>query len=107
MALENNATCSICGKPYRVCRTCEEITSFTPWRTVTDTLPHYMIYLVLFEYTKNKDKAKAKEELEKCDLSELETFDNDIKNVINEILGKNDVVEETKKVSTKQTINKK
>lgn len=107
MALENNAICSICGKPYRVCRTCKEITSFTPWRTVTDTLPHYMIYLVLFEYTKNKDKAKAKEGLEKCDLSELETFDNDVKNVINEILGKNDVVEENKKVSTKQIVNKK
>ena len=107
MALENNATCSICVKPYRVFRTCGEITSFSPCRRITDSLPHYMIYLVLFEYTKNKDKAKAKEELGKCDLSELETFDNDVKNVINEILGKNDVVEENKKVSTKQTVNKK
>lgn len=97
MALENNATCSICGKPYRVCRTCEEITSFTPWRTVTDTLPHYMIYLALFEYTKNKDKAKAKEELGKCDLSEFETFDNDVKNVINEILGKMMLLKKIKK----------
>lgn len=107
MALENNAICSICGKPYRVCRTCQEITSFTPWRTITDTLPHYMIYLALYEYTKTKNKIKAKEELEKCDLSEVESFDNDVKNVIMEILGKNDVVDGNKKVSTKQTANKK
>lgn len=86
MALENNAICAICGKPYRVCHTCQNIKSFTPWRTVTDTLQHYMIYSILWDYTNNKDRAKAKDELSKCDLSALETFDEDIKSVIKEII---------------------
>lgn len=89
MSLENNAICAICGKPYRVCHTCQNIKTYTPWRTVTDTLPHYTIYLAIYEYNKTKDKAKAKEELLKCDLSELDSFDKDVKKVINEILGEN------------------
>lgn len=89
MALENNAICAICGKPYRVCHTCQNIKSFTPWRTVTDTLPHYMIYLALAEYTNTKNKAKAKEELSKCNLSELENFDSDVKRTIYEIMAEN------------------
>lgn len=105
MALENNATCSICGKPYRVCRTCEEITSFTPWKTVTDTLPHYMIYLILAEYNKDKNKAKAKKELEKCDLSGLESFDSDVKKVIETIMN-SDVKEDKKNASQKQVASK-
>ena len=89
MSLENNAICAICGKPYRVCHTCQNIKTYAPWRTVTDTLPHYTIYLAIYEYNKTKDKAKAKEELLKCDLSELDSFDKDVKKVINEILGEN------------------
>lgn len=38
---------------------------------------------------KQKIKQKQKEELLKCDLSELDSFDKDIKKVINEILGDN------------------
>ena len=86
MSEKFNATCSICGKPYKICRTCQEIESFTPWRTVTDTLQHYAIFLALSEYTKTKDKEKAKEELSKCDLSELDTFNENIRSVIKEII---------------------
>lgn len=84
-----NATCSICNKKYHVCRSCSDIQSFQPWRTVCDTLPHYMIYLALAEYTKTKDKVSAKKELEKCDLSELNIFDEDVKKVIEEIMAEN------------------
>lgn len=105
MALENNAICAICGKPYRVCHTCNDIVSFNPWRTVTDTLPHYMIYLILVDYTKNKDKIAAKKELEKCDLSGLSNFDKDIKNVIDEIMSVETISPVTKSTK-KTTINK-
>jgi hypothetical protein len=90
MALELNATCSICGNRYHVCNSCKEVKSFQAWRTVTDTLPHYVIYLALHEYTIAKDKTKAKtvakEELSKCDLSELESWDEDVKTAIKEIM---------------------
>ena len=72
MSEKFNATCAICGKPYKICRTCQEIESFTPWRTVTDTLQHYAIFLAL---------------------SELDTFNENIKNMILDIT-KEEVVDE-------------
>ena len=95
MAQELNATCDICGKKYHICSSCKEVKSFTPWRTVTDTMQHYLIFLALSEYTKTKDKEKAKEELSKCDLSELDTFNENIKIAIKEIMaeGKEKIVE--------------
>ena len=93
MAQELNATCDICGKPYRVCNSCKEVKSFTPWRTVTDTMQHYFIFLALSEYTKTKDKEKAKEELSKYDLSELDTFNENIKSAIKEIMAEEKNVE--------------
>ena len=95
MAQELNATCDICGKKYHICSSCKEVKSFTPWRTVTDTMQHYIIFLALSEYTKTKDKEKAKEELSKCDLSELDTFNENIKTAIKEIMaeGKEKIVE--------------
>ena len=59
MSQELNATCDICGKKYHICSSCKEVKSFTPWRTVTDTMQHYLIFLALSEYTKTKDKEKA------------------------------------------------
>lgn len=100
MALENNAICAICGKPYRVCHTCQNIKTFTPWRTVTDTLPHYIVYLAVYEYNRTKNKEVAKKELLKCDLSELETFDEDIKRTIKEIIGDDKKVDTSSKVKT-------
>ena len=86
MSQELNATCEKSRKKYHVCNSCKEVKSFTPWRTVTDTMQHYFIFLALSEYTKTKDKEKAKEELSKCDLSELDTFNENIKTVIKEIM---------------------
>ena len=94
MSQELNATCDICGKKYHICGSCKEVKSFTPWRTVTDTMQHYLIFLALSEYTKTKDKEKAKEELSKCDLSELDTFNENIKSAINEIMAE-EKIEET------------
>ena len=103
MALENNAVCDICGKPYHVCQICKDITSFKPWRTVTDTFPHYMIFLAISDYTRTKDKQKAKEALSKCDLTDLENFNKDIKKVIHEIIDEPVVTEKKKQnASTKK-----
>ena len=106
MSEKYNATCSICGKPYKICRTCQEIKSFTPWRTITDTLQHYTLFLVLSEYSRTKDKAKAKDELSKCDLSEKELFKDSVKNMIDEIM-KEDVIkiiEETSEETVKENV---
>ena len=106
MAQELNATCDICGKKYHICSSCKEVKSFTPWRTVTDTMQHYIIFLALSEYTKTKDKEKAKEELSKCDLSELDTFNENIKTAIKEIMaeGKEKIVETVSEETVEENV---
>ncbi len=106
MSQELNATCDICGKKYHICSSCKEVKSFTPWRTVTDTMQHYLIFLALSEYTKTKDKEKAKDELSKCDLSELDTFNENIKTVIKEIMaeGKEKIVETVSEENVKENV---
>lgn len=88
MSNTNNVVCSICGKPYKVCRSCAEQKTFKPWRTVTDTIEHYKIYMAIHGYTISNNKEKAKDELKKCDLSGLENFNPEIKKVIKDILAK-------------------
>ena len=104
MSQELNATCDICGKKYHICSSCKEVKSFTPWRTVTDTMQHYLIFLALSEYTKTKDKEKAKEELSKCDLSELDTFNENIKSAIKEIMAKEKNVETVSEENVKENV---
>ena len=78
--------CTICNNEYEVCNTCKNQKIFKPWRTVTDTIEHYKIYLAIHSYTISKNKELAKEELQKCDLTGLESFNPEIKSVISEIM---------------------
>lgn len=113
MSEKFNSICDICGKPYKVCGSCKEIKSFTPWRTITDTMDHYKIFLVLSNYTNTEDKVRAKQELATCDLSELETFRPEIKAVIKDIMTEDKTVkqetvksEPVKKIVRKTSVNK-
>lgn len=103
MAEYLNAKCAICDKKYHLCKTCEDVKTFSPWRTVTDTIDCYKIFLVLSEYTKTKNKVQAKKELSTCSLKEKDTFAPHIKTAIDEILAEPEVKVET---STKETKEK-
>lgn len=81
-----NAYCSICGAGYHVCNSCLEQKTIRPWRTVTDSIDHYKIYLAIHGYTLSKDKEKTKTDLQNCNLKDLETFKPEIKDVIKEIM---------------------
>lgn len=105
-----NAYCSICGKGYHVCNSCLEQRTFKPWRTVTESIEHYKIYLAIHDYTISGDKQKAKKELENCDLSELENFIPEIRSVIKEILKEDEqkkCVKNNKKEDSKSALLKK
>lgn len=91
MSEELNAVCDICGCRYHVCNSCKDMTSFTPWRVITDTVEHYKIFVAVSDYTRTGNKKQAKEDLSHCDLSDLDTFRDEVKKVIKEILSEEKV----------------
>ena len=117
MAENINAYCSICGKGYHICNSCAEQKTFRPWRSITDTIEHYKIYMAIHGYTVSKNKEDAKAELSTCDLGDMDSFTPDIKKVISKIMAedkKEEKIEEDvksskivpKKVSVKNGIKK-
>ena len=96
MTQEINHYSVVCGKGYHACDSCSEVKTFMPWRILTDTSEHFKIYTVLTEYRdKIITKTKAKEILANCDLTNMDTYKESAKKLLNEILG------ETQKVSKK------
>lgn len=81
-----NAHCSICNEGYYLCQSCKNERKFKPWRTVTDTIEHYKIYMAIHGYTITKNKEQAKVELQNCDLSDIKSFKTEIKSIIKEIM---------------------
>lgn len=81
-----NAHCSICGAGYHICNSCSSQKSLRPWRTITDTVEHYKIFMAIRGYTLTKDRETAKQELENCDLSGWENFNPEIRAAIEEIM---------------------
>ena len=66
-----NAYCAICNEGYHICNSCHNQKVFKPWRTVTDTIEHYKIYLAIHRYTVTKNKELAREELQKSVIKEI------------------------------------
>ena len=98
---QNNATCSICGKQYHLCVSCKDEMMSTPWKVHTDTSEHFKVYQILHGYSTGVyTKEEAKVRFERVDLSDINSFRPNIKNIIKGIL------KENKKVvsySTKKT----
>jgi hypothetical protein len=93
MSKELNAVCAICGKKYHVCKSCQQMKSFTPWRSVVDTIEHYKIFLIISNYTNKRiTKDEAKNELLNVDLTGYENFLIEIKNVIEEIMDNENII---------------
>lgn len=90
MVEKNNATCSICGKPYYVCLSCKDSVRANPWKIHTDTAEHYKVYQIIHGLSTNvytKDEAKTK--LKNVNLSDKDSFRPHIKEIIDDILKEN------------------
>lgn len=108
METKNNVKCSICGKGYYLCKSCEKHKP-TAWKLYTDTSEHYKVFQIVHGvsigvYTKEE----AKKRLVNVDLSDMNTFKPEVKAVLEDILNtnvkedkvENKVVEDKKYVPT-------
>ena len=83
---EINHWCVLCGTGYHACDSCNKEKTFTPWRTLTDTIEHYKIFTVLKDYNnKMIDRDRAKELLSGLDLSGEEDYKESSKKVLADI----------------------
>lgn len=93
--------CIVCGKEYEMCRSCDPSVMFS-WKLMTDTTEHFGIYMVLKDYNDGIITIdKAKELLEQYDLSEKDTFIDDVRKCIDKILDSKSAVN-TATVSTEK-----
>ena len=99
------STCIICGKKYETCLSCKDLDVIKPWRSVTDCVEHYKIFLIISQYNNGyikKDEAKKQLEDIKYNIDELKAS---IQDKIKEIMS---TVENHKKTSvSKSTVGKK
>ena len=81
-----NHYCVVCGVGYHACDSCVKEKTFTPWRTLTDTIEHFKIFMVLKDYNnKMIDRDQAKNLLSNVDLSGKENFKDSIKRLLADI----------------------
>lgn len=81
-----NATCIICGTKYHCCLSCKEQMSFKPWRTITDSIEHYKIFIVLSDYNNGiTTKEDAKKQLENISY-DIGSLKPEVQDQINEII---------------------
>ncbi len=84
-----NASCPICGTRYHVCMDCHKTRTFTPWKSLTDSINCYKIFMILNDHAnKNSDSDNTKAKLQRCDLSHMASFEPGIQTMIRKILDK-------------------
>ena len=105
MSEKINHWCVVCGKGYHSCDSCAKIKSFTPWRSLTDSIEHFKIFSILKDFN-NKliSKEEARKLLSNIDLSDKDSFKDSAKNVLNEIY-KEDTVVEHKKIRKRNFVS--
>lgn len=89
-----NATCSICGKPYNMCYSCDKKNAQLVWKRFCDTPEHYKIYQLVHGYTTGLyTKAEAKRKLKNIDTSDIDELRPNIREILVGIMGNDKKVE--------------
>lgn len=77
MAAKNMSNCFLCGAEYEVCKMCQNVMQYTPWRRECDTARHWQIYMIVKDFRAGVLKAdEAKKQLDhlKVTIAEVKTF---------------------------------
>ena len=99
MIERNNKTCIVCGKSYKYCSGCAEYTHLEPWHSIYCSDNCKEIFNIVSMYNK-VPKEETRSRLNKCDLSNKNTFHKNILKTINELYS---LTEEIKAVDTIKT----
>ena len=91
--MANNRTCLVCGTDYEYCSSCRNGLNQPVWRNIFDTENCKMIFATVSDYAQKViTKEAAKKALDKCDLSQTDSYKKSIKALINEITAEKKVV---------------
>ena len=86
MMKKDNRTCACCSVKYTYCNTCEGQKNEPAWKAVWCSENCKNIFMAVTDYlAKEINKSEAKHILEKCDLSNKNSFDKPIVDAINTI----------------------
>ena len=108
----HNSYCAICGNSYYYCHSCKDQARLHPYKIHTDTSGHFKVFTVVRGYSVGLyTKEEANKLLKNIDISDMDTYKDNIKSVLNEILKieleevKNvDVIQEESTITTTPTI---
>lgn len=88
MSKEINHWCVVCGKGYHACDACNKTLTFTPWRSLTDSMDHFKIFTILKDYNNGLISGEeARQLLFPLDLSDRDSFTESSKKVLADIYG--------------------
>lgn len=103
MSKTDMAVCTICGRNYKTCLSCKNLNITKPWRSITDTVECYKIFLAVSQYNNGYiSKDEAKRQLEEISFN-IEDLKESVQAKIAEIMS---VPESAKKIVSKSSADK-
>lgn len=103
---KHNSFCAICGKSYYYCNSCKDTAHLYPYKILTDTSEHYKVFMIIRGYSNGLyTKEETRDKLNNVDISDLETYKENIKDIIKDILKINDKVEVVEEKEAKEEKN--
>lgn len=98
-----NHICKVCGVPYYACDSCDKHKTF---KSMCESENHYNIYNTVVLFSRGLySKEEACRALNSCDLSDVLTYKESVRNIINNIM-KNDIKKNKRKsVAIKESVN--
>ena len=88
--MDYSKTCKVCGNVYKYCIYCREFDSQPKWRMLFDTDNCRRIFHAVSDYLIGEINAdQAKELLGRCDISNRNKFNENVKKVLSELFPEN------------------